>query len=119
MPIGNNLRLAFNDSNQYSSKYLTDLGNRPDFYQGSFIKADMTVALRGPHDSWELAVIGKDLNDALTVGNCTNVNEAAGYLGGEITGGTTRGPAGVDELGCLVDRGREVWLRLTVKPFNW
>jgi hypothetical protein len=25
----------------------------------------------------------------------------------QITGGTTRGPAGVDELACFMDRGRE------------
>lgn len=28
------------------------------------------------------------------------------------------GPAGVDAIGCYMDRGREVWLRVTVKPFN-
>jgi hypothetical protein len=27
-----------------------------------------------------------------------------------------KGPAGSDELGCVPERGREVWLRLTFKP---
>jgi hypothetical protein len=39
-------------------------------------------------------------------------------LGGEVTGGTTRGPAGVDEYGCYMYRGRELWVRVTVRPFN-
>ena len=39
-------------------------------------------------------------------------------LGGVVTGGTVRGPAGVDELVCYMDRGRELWVRLTFRPYN-
>ena len=118
-PIGNDLTLEISSDNQYSSKYLTDLGLRSDFYQPSFIKADVALTLKGPKDRWEFSVIGKNLNDALTTGNCVNLNAANGQvLGGQITGGTGRGPAGVDELTCFIDRGREVWIRLTLKPFN-
>jgi iron complex outermembrane receptor protein len=35
----------------------------------------------------------------------------------QTTGGTTSGLAGIDQQGCFVDPGREVWLRLTVRPF--
>jgi iron complex outermembrane receptor protein len=119
IPIGNDLTVALTSNTQYSSKYLTDLGNRADYYQKGFFKTDMSVTLLGPKDRWEVSVIGKNLTDKLTTGNCTNLNYQGGQiLGGQITGGTGRGPAGVDELVCNVDRGREVWLRLTLKPFN-
>jgi iron complex outermembrane receptor protein len=77
------------------------------------------VTLRGPGDKWELAVIGKNLNDKLTAGTCSTSNYAGGVLppGIQTTGGTTSGLSGLDQQGCFVDPGREVWVRLTVKPF--
>jgi iron complex outermembrane receptor protein len=118
-PIARGLTLSFMNMNQFSSRYLTDLGLRGDFYQASFFKTDVGVALKGSNDKWEFAVVGKNLGDVLTTGSCVNLNGQAGaVLGGEVTGGTTRGLAGVDELACYMDRGREVWLRLTLRPFN-
>lgn len=118
-PIGDGLTLVVSNANQYSSRYLANLGDRADFYQQGFIKSDVTLALRGADDRWEVALIGKNLTDRLTVGNCVNFNAANGQiLGGQVTGGTTRGPAGVDEVGCFADRGREVWVRLTYRPAN-
>jgi hypothetical protein len=76
------------------------------------------LTLQGPRDRWEVALIGKNLNNALTSGNCTNANVQGDLLPDEITGTNLRGPAGVDEIGCWMDRGREVWLRVTFKPFN-
>ena len=38
------------------------------WYQKSFIKADLAVTLEGPKDRWEVALIGKNLNNALTTG---------------------------------------------------
>jgi iron complex outermembrane receptor protein len=114
-------RLVFSNNNAFSSSYATYLAvGRPnhDNLQTSFFKTDMSVTLNGPNDGWQLAVIGKDLNNKLTVGNCAASNNAnAGVFGGEITGGTAVGPAGIDQVGCYVDPGREVWLRLTVHPF--
>jgi iron complex outermembrane receptor protein len=118
-PIGQGLTLSISNMNQFSSRYLTDLGLRSDFYQSSFFKTDVTVALKDTRDRWEFALIGKNLGDVLTTSSCLNFNAQNGaVLGGEVTGGTTRGPAGVDEVSCYMDRGREVWLRLTLRPFN-
>jgi iron complex outermembrane receptor protein len=117
-PIGNDLTLVFASDTQYSSKYLTTLGTRADFYQPSFFKTDVNITLRGPRDRWEFSLIGKNLNDALTSQHCDPFNVANGIFPGQITGGTARGPAGIDETQCFVDRGREVWLRLTLKPFS-
>jgi iron complex outermembrane recepter protein len=75
--------------------------------------------VRGPHDRWKLALIGKNLGDTLTTGACGGLNAQGGNLrGGAVTGGTGRGPAGVEEIACFVDRGREVWLRLTLRPLG-
>jgi iron complex outermembrane receptor protein len=115
--VGRDMRLLITNNNHYSSKYLTDFGI--PWYQKPFIKADLSVTLQGPNDRWEVAVIGKNLNNALTTGNCVNSNlQAASLPGTVITGTNLRGPAGIDEVGCLIDRGREVWLRLSFKPLR-
>ena len=114
-PVGNGLTLVLGSTTQYSSKYLTGLGLV--HYQTSFFKTDMNITLQGPKDRWEISLIGKNLNDALTSGNCTGSNAQGGLIG-EITGTSAVGPAGTDETGCWMDRGREVWVRLTLRPFN-
>jgi iron complex outermembrane receptor protein len=116
-PIGHGLVLVVGNANQYSAKYKADLGF--PYYQPAFIKTDLSLALQGPRDRWEFALIGKNLGGALTTGNCFNQNSQNGLVfGGQITGGTGRGLAGVDEIACFIDRGREVWLRLTLRPLS-
>jgi iron complex outermembrane receptor protein len=109
--------LALENSNQYSSRYITDLGYL--WRQKAFIKTDVSLTLKAPNDRWEIALIGKNLNNALTTGNCTNSNNQAGLIGGtQGTGTNTPGIAGTDEVGCFMDRGRELWVRVTFRPFN-
>ena len=117
-PVGYGLTLVVANNNQYSSKYPANLSNRRDIYQRAYMKNDLSLALRGPRDRWEVAVIGKNLGNRLTSGNCPSYNAAGATLGGLVTGGAVRGPAGVDEVACFLDRGREVWLRLTLRPTN-
>jgi iron complex outermembrane receptor protein len=116
LPVGTDMRLNLASNMLFSSRYLANLGY--PYYQPSFVKADATLALSGPSDRWELALIGRNLNNALTSGNCANSNRQNGQTGGQATGTTGFGPAGIDEIGCYMDRGREVWLRLTLRPFN-
>lgn len=117
--VSDGLTIDLASTSQYSSDYLADLGLRPDFYQPGYFKTDLTVSLKGRNDRWVFDVIGKNLTDKLTSSGCVNSNVQGGVVfGGEVTGGTTRGPAGVDELACYMDRGREVWLRITLRPFN-
>ena len=121
LPLARGYKLAFSNNNAFTSRYVTFLAlGRPndDNYQGSFVKSDVSLSLEGPDNAWELALVGKDLNDKLTTGNCQPTNFANGVvLGGQVTGGTTSGPAGVGQTECWIDPGREVWLRLTVRPF--
>jgi iron complex outermembrane receptor protein len=115
--IGNDLKVVLSNNTQYSSKYLTGLGRV--HYQDATFKTDVSIALQGPKDRWEFALVGKNLNNALTSGNCSNANTQGGLLPGtQFTGTNLVGPAGTDEIGCWMDRGREVWLRLTLRPFN-
>ena len=119
MPIGHEMSLVFSNENQYSSKYLTNLGDRPDFFQSSFLKTDAALTLRGPNERWEFAVIGKNLGNKITSQHCDAANFQNGVVfGGEVTGGVTSGPAGIAEVACFADRGREIWLKLTWRPFG-
>ncbi len=118
LPVGHHLNLTLSESNHFTSRYLTALDPLPAYYQSSFIKADMSVTLAPEDHRWELAVIGKNITAEYTAGNCSSSNTAGGLLGGEITGGTTAGPAGTDEGSCYMDPGREIWVRLTLRPFN-
>ena len=55
----------------------------------------------------------------IVVGNSVNSNlQGGGIPGTQITGTNLRGPAGTDEIGCITDRGREIWLRVTFKPLS-
>jgi iron complex outermembrane receptor protein len=117
MPFGENMELVFSNTNQYLSKYPANLSRRADNWQSGYLKADLSVTLKGPQDRWEFALIGKNITDKLTAGNCT-ISNFQGEIFGTIEGGTTRGPAGVGETGCFVDRGREVWFRVTFRPLN-
>jgi iron complex outermembrane receptor protein len=115
--IGHGLTLVVSSNNHYSSSYNTVLLD--PYFEKGFIKTDASIAIQGPRDGWEVALIGKNLNNAITTGLCNNYNAQGGAsLGGQVTGGTGRGPAGVDEIACFMDRGREIWLRLTLRPTN-
>lgn len=115
-PIGQNLRILFASSLQYSSKYYADILLREDQLQPSYAKISANITLYGPDDRWELSLIGNNLTDKLVRNRCSASNAANGaYLGGIVTGGTIRGLAGVDEILCGVDAGREIWVRAGIK----
>jgi iron complex outermembrane receptor protein len=118
MPVGDKLRVGFGVNGQYSSKFLTLLGyHRDDFYQPAFFKLGASVRVGAKNDLWELALIANNLTNNFTSGNCTNFSAATGQiLSPPATGQATQNGSGVDELSCIPDRGREVFLRLTIKP---
>jgi iron complex outermembrane receptor protein len=107
------LALSVSNLNRYVSGYAPNLSY--PYRQGAAIKTDLTLALEGADGRWEAAFIGKNLGGKLTVADCANFSAEDQGFGGQITGGVGRGPAGVDELACWVDRGREVWLRLSYR----
>jgi len=120
-PVGRDLTVTISNNNKFSSKYVTFLAiGRPnnDNYQKSFFKSDLGLSVRSNDGLWEASLIGKNVFDKITVTNCSASNSANGAIfGGQITGGTGAGPAGVDEASCWANPGREIWLRLTFRPF--
>jgi iron complex outermembrane recepter protein len=117
-PLRNDYRLVFGNSNAISSRYVTFLAvDRPnnDNYQSAFVKIDLSLTLQGPGNRWEVAVIGKDLNDKVTSGNCVSSPLRGGALIATPSGGASE--ASIDPASCFADPGREVWLRFTVRPF--
>lgn len=123
MPVGPDMTLHFTNNNQYSSKYPSYLGRgRPDDdnFQDSFFKTDASVALRAGDDSWEVALIGKNITDKLTASNCSATNTAGGGVlpfNGNFSGGSRPGPLGTADTMCFPDGpGRQVFLRLTFRP---
>jgi outer membrane receptor protein involved in Fe transport len=119
-PVGQDMNLTIANANNYTSKYLTAPGRGSQYYQPAYFKADLSLTLEGPKDKWELALIGKNINNKLTGSNCSPSNFAFGSVGltPDLTGGTVRGPGGQAEIACRMDNGRELWLRLTYRPFN-
>jgi iron complex outermembrane receptor protein len=118
-PVNDHMTVHFNETNSYVSRFLTVPGLREDFYQNGYLKVDASVALRTNDDRWELALIGRNITNKITTANCSSANTANGaILGGDLTGAATHGPAGVGELLCRVENGREVWFRVTFRPLS-
>jgi iron complex outermembrane receptor protein len=117
LSVGGGFALNLGGDGQYTSRYPTALSRRADVVMPGFLIVNAHAALSAPDKRWELALIGNDIGNRITYASCTQANYANGsVLSGEITGGTTRGPAGIDEVACAARRGREVWLRLTLRP---
>jgi iron complex outermembrane receptor protein len=122
LPISDSFDLVLANNNQYSSRYPTGLAiGRPndDQYQTRFFKSDLSLTLKSTDNRWEVALVGKNIGDKLTTGNCSASARSSGLFGGGITGGPAGGPGSglIGEMGCYTDPGREVWIRLTVRPF--
>jgi len=120
MPVGNDMVLGMGVNAQYSSKFLRGLGRYnglPGLTQPSYAKINANLSFGPSNGFWEVAVIGNNLTNKFTAGNCTQFSGATGQiLLPPETGTNTRNAAGVDELACIPDRGREVFLRLTLRP---
>ena len=119
MPVGGGMKLTFSSSNNYQSKYRTALSTLGDANtQRGIIKADLSLALQGPRDLWEVALIGKNVTNKITVGSCDNGDIQNGFIVPTITGGVAPGAGGTSETGCFPDSPRAVIVRLTLRPFN-
>lgn len=118
LPLRGGLQLGLGGDLRYSSGYNIDLGNRRSGWQDSFGKVGAHVRLGDPEERWEVALIGNNLTNRLTTGGCLTVNYpgGGGVFPGIITGAPVRGPAGSGETLCGYERGRELWLRLTIRP---
>jgi iron complex outermembrane receptor protein len=120
MPVSNDMRLTLGADANFSSSYSTVLIDMPGFSQSRYAKFGANATLKGRDDAWEVSVIGKNLANKYIASWCSNSNlQNATILGGQISGSTLQGPAGGDEAACSVQRGREVWLRVTLRPLEF
>lgn len=119
MPVGDGMRLDLGLNAQYSSKFLRGLG-RFDGLQGltqpAFAKINGNVSFGPDDDAWRIAVIGNNLTNKFTAGNCTTFSAATGQvIAPPVSGAVARNATGVDELACIPERGREVFVRLSLR----
>lgn len=98
----------------YSDSYSAGIENLDTSYQGSYLKAGLVVGLGSPDDSWNLELIGDNINDEIVFGKCNQNTYADAALGSAGTGTNVQGPSGQPEVTCHTERGRSVWMRLTV-----
>jgi iron complex outermembrane receptor protein len=112
--------LLFGSSVQFSSSWRSPIGSRADFTQPSFTKLNAHIGLKDTKDRWEVSLIGNNVTDRLTGGYCSNsdfVNSSV-LTGFAVVTGAASNPTGkIDEAACIANRGREVWLKLTFRPF--
>lgn len=115
--VGGGVKVRFGGDLNYTSSYVTTLVDLPNFRQEAFTKFNASLAIGADDDSWEVSLVGNNIGDKITRAICFNTNAQNGtILGGLVAGAATKGPAGSDEAACSLDRGREVWLRLKLKP---
>lgn len=119
MPVGNDMRVSFANDNQYSSSYLTIVGDpvvRPGIVQPQALKIDLSLTLYGKDNRWSIGVVGKNLTDKLRPGYCSSSNSAgSSVFNAPIAGGTVRNVSGLDELACSNTSGRAISLRAGFK----
>jgi iron complex outermembrane recepter protein len=115
IPVGS-MTLGLGADAQFSSKYLTNIGGDDTLFQKAFAKFNLSASLKGAGNRWELSFIGNNVANELSRNLCIISNYAGiTVFPGEIFGGPARGPAGKDETYCTLDRGRELWTRLTLR----
>jgi iron complex outermembrane receptor protein len=121
MPVMDNYKLVFSNTNSYTTRYVTDLAiGRPgnDNYQGGFAKFDVGLTLKAPGNLWDVALIANNINDKVTSGNCASSDYKQGVILSNTYGTNVPSPIGYDAMTCFADPGREIWLRVTYRPFG-
>jgi iron complex outermembrane recepter protein len=120
MPVGDALKMSFGLDAQYTSHYVTALNNRADSVQPGYTLLNSNVSLGSSNDFWQVAFIANNITNKITTGACTLVAYSVGQvLPGSVTGGPTTGPAGTAENTCVARPGRELWVRVTLRPLAW
>jgi iron complex outermembrane receptor protein len=117
--ISETFQATLTSNTAYQSRYATFLAvGRPnaDNFQNGYVTTDLGLTLARNDGAWEVAIIGKNLTDKITTSNCAAGDYNAGVALSRLTTGTATS-AGAGALNCFSDPGREVWLRLTVRPF--
>jgi outer membrane receptor protein involved in Fe transport len=84
-PVSSKLMFSFSSDLEYSDGYITSTNYNPYSYQSAYTKVDASVRLFTPDKRWELAVIGRNLSDTLSLINANDRNGTGGGKGGTTT----------------------------------
>lgn len=119
---GTGLNLGLSSNTSYTDDMVLDVSYNPRAFQDSFIKTNLSLRLAPDNEAWELALIGNNLNDKIVSSTCNS-----GPF--DQAGGLVPNPSGLpfnpiipdstDQALCFTQPGRELWIRLTVRPTNW
>lgn len=102
-------KVGVNGDANYSSGYYNAAFNSPLMWQDGYWLFDSSIRVGKPDDSWEVALIGRNLGNKYYVARGAEQPASGGLPG---TGIANRQ---ADIIGA-VNRGREIMLRLTVRP---
>ena len=122
-PLGNTgLNFGLSSTTSYTDDMVLDSSYNPRTFQDSYFKTSASLRLYPENESWEIAFIGNNLGDEITASTCFSgpfdqaggiVPNPSGLPINPIIAGST------DNAACFAEPGRELWLRLTVRPTNW
>ena len=118
--IGNSaMNFGLSAEVQYSSGYFTNLTKITGSHQDDFAKLNASARVYSQNQAWEFSLIGRNLTNELTIANGDAVVDAGfGVIAGADTMTGTAAGKGWDVM-ANVSRGREIWLKLTIRPFNF
>ncbi|MFV8816885.1 TonB-dependent receptor [Haliea sp. E17] len=115
-PVGQGMQVSMGWYTSYSDEYWVNTGyRRPDMQWDSYWTHNANIALHGPDEAWEIALIANNLEDEQVAGQCSNSNYQNGVVfGGVNTGSSEPGVAGIEELTCDVINRRSLWIRFSM-----
>ena len=123
--LNEKIGLSIGSSAQFSSSFITPIGSRSDFRQASYAKLNAYITFKGKDDAWEVSLIGNNLNNVIRCGYCANSDfQNTTILTGlaQTTGGPSNvgpfGTAHIDEVGGIAIPGRQIVLKLTLRPMG-
>ena len=126
IPIGANLILGLSAAGLHSDKYFADTVDSPGGLHPSYNMVDAGLRLASTDERWEIAVIGKNLNNKFTYTRTTDipftgtqpgcaplVATSPAACGGPTSFAVTNRTLG--DTAAFVDRARQVMLRATYR----
>ena len=109
-PISSNLKVGFNGNVTYSSSFFADASSNPAGREPSFALLDASVRVGREDDRWQVMFLGKNLTNKYHWVRVANVP-----LTGSAPGAAAGSPSVLGDTYAPIDRGRELWLRVSTK----
>lgn len=109
LQLNDSLKLGLNANGSYESSSFIIQEEVPQGKRPSTFLIDGSVSIGAPDGKWEVSLLGKNLTNRF-YGTLASQESLTGV--GATTGTTAGSPS---DLAIVANRGREVWLRLTLR----